>query len=49
MEGRRGRLFMSTLCALLTTWEWGMRRLGRLYLLAQPLPLHSRLPLFPNS
>lgn len=47
MEGRRGRLFMSTLCALLATW--GMRRLGRLYLLAQPLPLHSRLPLFPNS
>lgn len=30
---------MSTLCSLVATW--GVRRLGRPYLLVQPLPLHS--------
>lgn len=46
MEGRGGRLFMSTLCGLVATR--GVRRLGRPYLLAQPLPLHTQTSSVPR-
>lgn len=47
MEGRGGRLFISILCGLVATR--GVRRLGRPYLLAQPLPLHTQTSSVPPT
>lgn len=37
---------MSTQCSLMATW--GVRRLGRPHLLAQPLPLHTQTSSVPR-
>lgn len=47
-NGGKGRkVFMSTPCSLMTAW--GVRRLGRPYLLTQPLPLHTQTSSVPPS